>query len=111
MQHEQHQTFIDAIHSMRKLLIVFHSAKDDRIVTRTVAPLDFGPHASFKDKSDRYHMWDFSSLSGAHTEPLQASQIRSIETLVETFEPEDIVKNFRNWTPKWHIPRDWGLQS
>ena len=107
MQHQQHDAFIKAIHAMRKLSIAFYSAKDNCIVTRTVAPMDFGPHARFKDKSDRYHAWDFTSPSGPHTEPLEANQIQSIETLVETFEPSDFV----TWAPKWHIPRDWGSLS
>jgi hypothetical protein len=108
MQHTQHALFIQAINTKNKLSITFHSAKDSADVTRIVAPMDFGPHARFKDKSDRYHVWDFSSPSGPHTEPLEASQIRAMKLLDETFDPASFVK----WTPiHWHIQRDWGQFS
>ena len=107
MQHPQHALFIQAIQDKKKISITFHSAKDGMDVTRIGAPMDFGPHARFKDKSDRYHVWDFSSPSGPHTEPLEASQIRSISLLADQFDPADFV----TWTPKWHVPRNWGQLS
>ena len=107
MQHPQHALFIQAIQDKKKISITFHSAKDGMDVTRIGAPMDFGPHARFKDKSYRYHVWDFSSPSGPHTEPLEASQIRSISLLADQFHPADFV----TWTPKWHVPRNWGQLS
>ena len=107
MQHPQHALFIQAIQDKKKISITFHSAKDGMDVTRIGAPMDFGPHARFKDKSYRYHVWDFSSPSGPHTEPLEASQIRSISLLADQFDPADFV----TWTPKWHVPRNWGQLS
>ena len=107
MQHAQHALFIQAIHTKKKLSITFHSAKDSADVTRIVAPMDFGPWARFTDHKDWYHAWDFSSPSGQHTEPIQASQIRAIKLLDETFDPASFV----TWMPKWHIQRDWGQFS
>ena len=107
MQHEHHNVFIGAIHAKQKVQVTFFSAKDQKNVTRTGAPMDFGPHARFSDKTPRYHLWDLTSPSGPHTEPLEAKHIRAIELLPETFDPADFV----TWTPKWHVPRNWGAYS
>lgn len=107
MRHSQHETFLKALHGLHKVRIVFFSNKDKADVTRISAPMDFGPKAKEQPPIDRYHFWDFTNPSNPHTESLEATQIRSIFLLNETFEPADFVK----WTPKWHIPRDWGRFS
>jgi hypothetical protein len=115
MKHSQHETFISAIHSRKKLQVVFYSKKDGTYVTRKCAPLDFGPKAKEKIPVDRYHLWDFLSPSGPHTASLEADQIRSISPVEEIFDPGEIVLKIREknptWIPQWHIRRDWGQYS
>jgi len=35
--------FIDAIHSKNKIRLTFHSKEDRQELTRTCAPMDYGP--------------------------------------------------------------------
>lgn len=107
MKHIHHDIFISAIHNKQKVQVVFFSRKDGLIVTRSCAPFDYGPKAREKAQINRYHFWDFLSPSGAHTESLEASQIQSISLVGESFAPSEIV----NWSPNWHVVRDWGQYS
>jgi hypothetical protein len=107
MKHRHHDIFIEALHAQRKVEMTYDSQKDGTIVSRTAAPMDFGPRANEKVPTDRYHFWDYDSPSGAHTSSLEAGQIHSITILDDTFDPADFVK----WTPKWHVDRDWGSYS
>jgi hypothetical protein len=107
MKHRHHEIFISAIHNKQKVQVAFFSKKDEGIVTRMCAPFDFGPKAREKAQINRYHFWDYSSPSGAHTESLEASQIQSISLAEESFEPSEIVK----WVANWHVARNWGQHS
>ncbi|MCF7817766.1 MAG: hypothetical protein K9M54_07775 [Kiritimatiellales bacterium] len=107
MKHRDHEVFTNAIHSLNKVQVRFFSQKDGADVTRTCAPMDFGPKAKENPPKDRYHCWDFSSPSRPHTESLEAEHIHSITLLDEKFKPEE----FMQWQPNWHVPRDWGSFS
>lgn len=107
MKHRHHEIFIAALHERRKVEVTYDSLKDGSVVRRTAAPMDFGPKAKEKDPTERYHIWDYDSPSGAHTSSLKADQIRSITILDDSFDPADFV----TWTPNWHISRDWGHLS
>lgn len=98
--------FIGAIHNKKKIRLDFHSKEDGAVLTRTCAPMDYGPsqRANVKDKSDRFHMWDYDSDEGRHTLSLKEEQIRNIEVLNESFEPREFVK----WKTNWIVQRNWG---
>lgn len=102
-----YEEFIDAIHNKKKIRVTFYSKKDETYVTRLCAPMDFGPHARFPDKGDRYHIWDYEGSSGPHQAPLDPEQIQSIDVLDEEFDPSEFV----TWETNWFIPRDWGPYS
>jgi hypothetical protein len=108
--HSDHAVFVDAIDGQRKVVLTFISKEDGgaRLV-RTCAPMDFGPSRRTKDKSDRYHLWDYDSdgPTGRHTLSLLPSQIISIEESGEAFTPADFV----TWDPNWFYRRDWGQFS
>ncbi len=80
-------------------------------LTRTCAPMDYGPSRRTKDRSDRYHFWDYDSDSpgGRHTLSLLPGQVVSIEEADEHFNPAEFV----TWDPPydWFYPRDWGQFS
>jgi len=97
-------TFLEALHSKRRLLVRFHSKEDGAVLTRTCAPMDYGPSSRGKDRSDRFHLWDFTSDTGAHTLSLRFDQLLSVALLAEGFDPALFV----TWEPNWIIPRDWG---
>jgi hypothetical protein len=106
--HKDHNVFITGIDDRRKVLLTFLSREDgDSQQMRTCAPMDFGPSNRAKDKSDRYHLWDYDSADGPHTLSLLPSRIVSIAPTEEPFDPTEFV----TWDPDWHYPRDWGNLS
>jgi hypothetical protein len=99
--------FISAIHSKRKIRLIFFSKEDGRNLTRVCAPMDFGASRRAKNKDDRYHMWDYESDTEKHVLSLLPHQVVSIEVLDDAFEPSEFV----TWPTNWIIPRNWGMFS
>lgn len=99
--------FLDALYTMNKVEVIFFSKEDNKEIVRICAPMDFGPSKRAKDKSDRYHLWDYTSYVKGHTLSLFPSQIVSIELLSERFTPSEFV----TWRPNWIVKRDWGIYS
>lgn len=99
--------FIAAIHSKSKLRVTFFSKEDRCNIIRTCAPMDFGPSNKAKDKSDRFHMWDYESDKKNHTLSLLPNQVVSIEILAQHFEPGEFI----TWQTNWFVQRDWGQYS
>lgn len=104
------ETFIAAIHAKRKLQLTFYSKEDGRQLVRTCAPMDYGPSRRAKDKSDRYHFWDYDSDTRCHTLSLVPQQIINIETLSDTFNPVEFI-TWNTSTSQWFIARNWGKFS
>ncbi len=107
--HADHEVFISGIDDRQKVVLAFISKEDggQRLV-RSCAPMDFGPSRRAKNKSDRYHFWDYDSDSpgGRHTLSLLPEQIAAIDKSDESFDPAEFV----TWDPpyEWFHPRDWG---
>lgn len=102
--------FLVAIQTLVKVRISFNSKEDKQVLTRVCAPLDYGPSRRAKDKSDRYHFWDFESDTTNHVLSLKPEQVVSIELLKEHFDPSEFI----TWDTKvnsWFIPRHWGKYS
>lgn len=108
--HRDHPIFIDCLHQKRKVRLIFFSLEDQRQLTRTCAPMDYGPNRRAKVKSDRYHLWNYDSDQKTHVLSLQPEQIIRIEQIEESFDPAEFV----TWdTTKsiWFVSRDWGRFS
>ena len=99
-------TFIEAIHAKRKLRLTFYSQEDGRNLVRTCAPMDYGPSRRAKDKSDRYHLWDYDSDTKHHTLSLLPQQVVSIEMLSDTFDPAEFITWNTSASP-WFVQRNW----
>ena len=99
--------FIEAIHSMNKVRVTFHSKEDGVTLSRVCAPMDYGPSRRAHNKDDRFHSWDYESDQQNHVLSLLPDQVISIEVLPDTFEPAEFV----TWPPNWIITRDWGVYS
>lgn len=103
--HKDHDVFITGIDERRKVLLTFLSREDgDSRQTRTCAPMDFGPSNRTKDKSDRYHLWDYESADGPHTLSLLPERIVTVDPTGDFFDPAEFV----SWETNWHYPRNWG---
>lgn len=108
--HRDHKTFEDAIHSMNRVTLCFFSKEDGTPLTRTCAPMDFGPSRRAKDQSDRYHFWDYDSDTVRHTLSLLPGQIISIERTEHRFQPAEFISWNVAISP-WFLKRDWGAFS
>lgn len=101
------QQFINAIRSLNKVRLTFHSKEDGSPLSRVCAPMDFGPSRRAHNKDDRFHFWDYESDQKNHVLSLLLNQIISIEVLSEQFDPSEFV----TWQPDWFVARDWGTCS
>ena len=102
--------FIGAIHAKKKLLLKSNSKEDASVISRTCAPMDFGPPRRGQDQQDRFHFWDYTSDKGPHTLSLLPLQIVSIEILEASFDPREFVTWDVQKSP-WLVKRDWGSFS
>lgn len=102
-----HDIFIKAIHEKKIIIVTFFSKEDGHTLKRLCAPFDYGPSNRYKDKSPRYHMYDYSSDTGSHVLSILPEQLKEVVMTDESFDPLDLV----SWTPNWHIERDWGRVS
>lgn len=104
------EVFTQAIRDKRKVRLTFFSKEDGHALVRTCAPLDFGPSRRARDKSDRFHLWDYDSDTRNHVLSLPPHQVMNLEILDETFDPADLV----TWdiaSHPWFFARDWGEYS
>lgn len=69
--------------------------------------MDYGPSRRAKDKSDRFHLWDYESDKNNHVLSLLPSQIIEIRALDESFEPSEFI----TWNCNCFFSRDWGKYS
>jgi hypothetical protein len=102
--------FIQAIHGRKRLLVTFYSKEDFKNLVRNCAPMDYGPSRRAKDKSNRFHFWDYDSDTRNHTLSLLPEQIVDIVELPIEFDPIGFVTWNTAGSP-WFIPRDWGKVS
>ena len=100
--HNQHDVFIDAIHTKKKLRIRFYSADDGCYIERVYAT-----GKRIHDGIPRYWVWDFESDKANHTLPLRAERIESMDDVGESFDPASFV----SWPTNWTTARDWGKYS
>jgi hypothetical protein len=105
--HADHQVFLDAIATKRRLSVRFFHRKEGRELVRTCAPLDYGPLRGATDTEPRYQFWDLEGKRKPFNIPVLAPDLVSMTPLEETFDPEAII----TWSFKpgaWHVARDWG---
>lgn len=105
--HNQHDVFIDAIHTKKKLRIRFYSEEDGGYIERVCAPMDYAAGRRIHDGIPRYWVWDFESDKANHTLPLRAERIEYMRNEDEDFDPASFV----TWATAWVIGRDWGRYS
>ncbi len=60
--------FLEALHTKKRVRVKFYSKEDASVIDRVCAPMDIGPSTRAKDKSNRFHFWDFTSDSGGADE-------------------------------------------
>lgn len=101
------EIFINAIKTKKKIRLTFYSKQDSSPLTRLCAPMDYAPSSRAKDKTERFHFWDYESDTKNHTLSLLPNQIIGMESTELDFNPSDFV----TWPTNWTIVRDWGTYS
>ncbi len=104
--HADHQVFLDALTSKRRLSVRFFSKKLDRELTRVCAPLDYGTLRGAAEEVEHYQLWDLEGKRKPLNLALKGADILAMTMLDETFEPAEII----TWAFKpnaWKLPRDW----
>lgn len=101
---KNHDQFIACIHSLTKGRIRYFSKKDNDFTERTIAPVDYGPHARWGNDVLVYHFLDFEGTNQKHPTAKQASEIDFFRPLDEKFAPSDIPHQ----KAVYSIPRAWG---
>ncbi len=110
MRELMREMFIQAIHDKRKIELRFHSDEDGHPITRKCAPMDYGPSRRAKDKTPRFHSWDYESDRWPHTLSLLRGKIISMDVLDERFDPAEFI-TWNAVASPWFVPRDWGVYS
>jgi hypothetical protein len=106
--HRDHETFTIGIDGRTKVILTWFSQEDGRDLTRTCAPMDYGPsRRNLNPNPARYHFWDYDSDEGPHPLSLTASQVGSMTSTADSFDPGGFV----TWTTSWIYLRDWGAYS
>lgn len=108
--HSDHNVFVRGIREKKKIQLTFFSKEDRSTLIRLCAPMDYGPSRRAKDKSDRYHFWDFESDEVEHVLSLLPNQIVRIEPSEDSFEPAEFIGWDTQENP-WFLARDWGQFS
>ena len=101
-----HDVFVKAIHDKKKVRIAFFSHEDRCELTRVCAPWDFGVFKRYKDKIERYLLWDYESEEGPHILPIRKPDLHSAVELPEQFDPRRI-ENIDKPGYFWLLPRQW----
>jgi hypothetical protein len=104
------ETFIQAIRDCKKVRLTFFSKEDEGTLIRKCAPMDYGPSRRAKEKNDRYHLWDYESDTEQHTLSLNPEQVKGLDILEESFDPDEFVTWDTSASP-WFVERDWGSHS
>jgi hypothetical protein len=102
--------FLNAIQTKQRIRLTFFSKEDGHRLIRKCAPLDYGPSRHAKDKSDRFHFWDYESDTSQHVLSLLPKQIINMELLGESFDPAEFV-TWNTLSYPWIVSRDWGQFS
>lgn len=105
--HPHHAEFIQALVARHRLNVVFYSKRDAVELSAICAPLDYGPSRHARDKTPRYHFWDYTTDEEAHQLSLPSEQILEIAPTDEPFDPGEFIY----WEADWLYPRDWGAYS
>lgn len=94
------ETFMQGIQDKRLISMIIKRADSEQLISRTVAPLDYGPRANNLSGPDYYHCWDTQKK---HIISVQPIQVQSMSLLHRGFDPAAIV----TWETAWIVPREW----
>ena len=104
------ESFITCIERKQRWNLTFYSQKEDKIITREIAPLDFWPKripkkscVDYADNgADKFHYYDFD---WCHPTCKDVNEVKKFEPIDDKFDPKKIVT--RDIKCPWHVARSW----
>lgn len=94
-----------AIRDKRKLYVRYRSEPGADPEIWLVAPLDIKPGKTAKTRTKDY-LWVHSYESG-HSQSLLLERVVGADLSDETFDPAEIMADWKNQSPAWNVERDW----
>ena len=88
--HDDHNIFIQAVKSCKKILLTYYDKELNLYLTRLCVPVDYGEPDSKVD-SDYYYFWVEYAQVGERMLGLNSSQIKFMNLSDEVFNPADYI--------------------
>lgn len=95
----------EAIRQRRKLYVRYRPDPRAPVEAYQVAPLDIKPGKTSATQISDYlwvHSYDHGSVLS-----LRLERVLSVELSEETFDPAELMADWKDKEPKWNVPREW----
>lgn len=97
------QLMTTSINQKQLVELTFYN-KEGKLLTRTAAPMDYGPRRGWSSPEPHYHFMIVGTNGELHPLSLKREKVVEIKALPFRFAPDDLV----TWQPNWYYPRNWG---
>jgi predicted DNA-binding transcriptional regulator YafY len=94
-----------AIHQKRKVYVRYRPDPQGPVETYQVAPLDVKPGKTPATRANDY-LWVYS-YEHESVISLRLGQVLGVELSEETFDPVELMADWKQKEPQWNVPRDW----
>ena len=94
-----------AIHQKRKLYVRYKPDPEAPVEAYLVAPFDVKPGKTPATRANDY-LWVYSYEHG-HVISLRLGRVLGVELSEETFDPAELMADWKQKEPEWNVPRDW----
>ncbi len=88
-----HAQFLAALADRKKVSVRFYSKADNGVLDHICAPMSYGPSTETNDGLNRYHLWDYASITDKHTLELLPQQIVEFSVLGKEFDISDFTSH------------------
>ena len=94
-----------AIHERRKVYVRYRPDPQGPVETYQVAPLDVKPGKTPATRANDY-LWVYS-YEHESVISLRLGRVLGVELSEETFDPAELMADWKKKEPKWNVPREW----
>jgi predicted DNA-binding transcriptional regulator YafY len=94
-----------AIHQKRKVYVRYRPDPQGPVETYQVAPLDVKPGKTPATRANDY-LWVYS-YEHESVISLRLGRVMGVELSEETFDPVELMADWKQKEPQWNVPRDW----
>lgn len=99
------ETVKQAIRQRRKTYVRYKPDPEAPTETYLVAPLDVKPGKTPRTRANDY-LWVYS-YEHQNVISLRLGRVMGVEVSEETFDPTELMADWKDKEPEWNIPREW----